>query len=292
LRPILVGRSENRDWSSMPLNSINTNAGALVALQSLGAINAELFEVQRRISTGLKISSVKDNPAIWAIAQNQRSEVKAYDAVIGSLQRGQSIADVAMTAGEAISDTLSEMKEKMLAASDPSLSASERAAISEDYVMLRKRIDQIAVSADFDGVNLISAGSTGAVKALANTKATSTIDIDHVDLSTTGSLLSGLKTDLTSVVPTDIDALTTAMNGVNAAVSRLGTGSKALDTHLTFVRKLQDTMEAAVGRLVDADMAKESARLQSLQIKQQLAFQALSIANSAPSLLLQLFQRR
>lgn len=158
--------------------------------------------------------------------------------------------------------------------------------------MLRKRIDQIASNADFNGVNLISAGNSGNVRSLANTKGTSTIDVDHVDLTTTGSLLSGLKTDLTSVVPTDIDALTTAMNGVNAAVSRLGTGSKALDTHLTFVQKVQDTMEAAIGRLVDADMAKESARLQALQVKQQLAFQALSIANSAPSMLLQLFQRR
>jgi flagellin len=276
----------------MPFGSINTNAGALIALQSLGAINAELFDVQRRISTGFRISSAKDNPAIWAIAQNQRSEVKAYDAVIGSLQRGQSIVDVAMTAGESITDTLSEMKEKMLAASDPSLSASERAAISEDYVMLRKRIDQIASNADFNGVNLISAGGTGGVRALANTRATDTIDVDHVDLSTTGSLLAGLKTDLTSVAASDIDALTTAMNGVNAAVARLGTGSKALDTHLSFVHKVQDTMETAVGRLVDADLAKESARLQALQVRQQLAIQALTIANSAPSLLLQLFQRR
>ena len=161
----------------MPFNSINTNAGALVALQSLGAINAELFEVQRRISTGRKVSSAKDNPAIWAIAQNQRSEAKAYDAVIGSLQRGQSIVDVAMTAGESIADTLAEMKEKMLAASDPSLSASERAAISEDYVSLRKRIDQIASNADFNGVNLISAGSTGNVRALANSRATGTIEV-------------------------------------------------------------------------------------------------------------------
>jgi len=276
----------------MPFGSINTNAGALIALQSLGAINAELFDVQRRISTGFRISSAKDNPAIWAIAQNQRSEVKAYDAVIGSLQRGQSIVDVAMTAGESITDTLSEMKEKMLAASDPSLSASERAAISEDYVSLRKRIDQIASNADFNGVNLISAGGTGNVRALANTRATDTIDVDHVDLSTTGSLLAGLKTDLTSVAASDIDALTTAMNGVNAAVARLGTGSKALDTHLSFVHKVQDTMETAVGRLVDADLARESARLQALQVRQQLAIQALTIANSAPSLLLQLFQRR
>lgn len=276
----------------MPMNSINTNAGALIALQSLSAINAELFTTQRRISTGFRVSSAKDDPAIWAIAQNQRSEMKAYDAVISSLQRGQSIADVAMTGAESIADVLAEMKEKMLAASDPSISTTERAAISEDYVSLRKRIDQISSTSDFNGVNLISAGTSGNIRSLANTRATSTIDVDHVDLSTTGSLLSGLKTDLTSVLPSDIDALTTAMQGVHGAIARLGTGSKALDMHLTFVGKQQDTMEVAIGRLVDADLAKESARFQALQVKQQLAVQALSIANRAPSMLLELFRQR
>jgi flagellin len=272
------------------LNSVNTNVGAMIALQNLNAVNTELFEVQRRISTGLKISSVKDNPAIWAIAQGQRAESQSLNAVMGSLQRGMSIVDVAMSGGEEISDLLNQMKEKAVAASEPSLSASEKALLNDDYVALRKQIDRVASNATFNGVSLISAGSSGSVRALANAKASDSIDVNHIDLSTTGSLLSGTLADLTTVTAADLTNLDNALNGVNGAVARLGTGSKALDTHLTFIGKLQDTLDASVGRLVDADMAKESARLQALQVKQQLAVQVLSIANQQPNYLLKLFQ--
>ena len=101
----------------MPLNSVNTNVGAMVALRSLNAINGELNTVLRRISTGLKVSSARDDPATWAIAQTQRAESRALTAVMGSLQRGQSIADVALSGAETISDLLVQMKEKALAAS-------------------------------------------------------------------------------------------------------------------------------------------------------------------------------
>ncbi len=277
----------------MPMNSINTNVGAMIALQSLNAINAELFTVQRRISTGLKVGSAKDNGAVWAIAQNQRAESRSLNAVKSSLQRGQSIVDVAISGAESISDLLTQMKEKALAASDATLDTAARAALSEDYVALRRQIDKVAGNAEFSGVSLISAGSTGAVKALANSSATSTIDVDHIDLSTTGAAISGTVADLTGTIgAAELTAIDNAMKAVNAAAGRLGTGAKALDTHLTFVGKQQDTIDAGVGRLVDADLAKESARLQALQVQQQLAIMALGIANRAPSLLLQLFQQR
>lgn len=274
------------------MNSINTNVGAMVALQSLNAINAELAVVQNRISTGLRVASAKDDPSTWAIAQTQRGEVRALNAVISSLQRGQSVVDVAMSAGETISDILLQMKEKMLAASEPGLPSASRQALNEDYLALRRRIDMTASTADFNGINLISAGGTGKVRALANTKATSTIDVDHVDLSLTGSALSGLRADLTGAISnTDLAAMGTAIESVSTALARFGTQSRALDSHLQFVGKLQDTMEASIGRLVDADVAKEAARLQALQVRQQLAIMALGIANRAPSMLLQLFQR-
>jgi flagellin len=277
----------------MSLNSVNTNASALLALQSLNAINAELATTQNRISTGLKISSPKDDPAIWAIAQREKSDADSLDAVMGSLQRGGSIVDVAMTAGQSISDLLSQMKDKMVAASDTTLSTSERAALNDDYVSLRRQIDIVANNADFNGVNLVSAGGSGQVKALANAQASDTIDVAHADLSTTGTALAGLRIDLNGTISSsDLDALTTGMNNVDTAVAHFGTGSKQLDTHLTFIGKLQDTLNVAVGNLVDADIAKESARLQALEVRQQLAIQALSIANSQPTYLLQLFPTR
>ena len=274
----------------MALNSINTNVGAMMALQSLNAINAELGVVQTRISTGLKISSARDDPATWAIAQNQRGESRALNSVMASLQRGQSIVDVAISAGESISDILLQMKEKMLAATEPGITPDSLAALNADYVSLRRLIDTTANNASFNGVNLISSGSAGAVRALANSRGTSTIDVDHVDLSATTGVLSALPADLTAVTPASMSAMNQAITDVSDALSRLGTGSKSLDRHLTFVEKLQDTIDIGVGRLVDADVAKESARLQSLLVRQQLAIMALGIANRAPSMLLQLFR--
>ena len=149
----------------------------------------------------------------------------------------------------------------------------------------------MANNAEFGGINLISAGGSDQVRALANSRATETIDVAHIDLSMSGAALSGLPADLMGALgQTEIDAMTAGITAVNSAVSRLGTGGKALDTHLAFISKLQDTVDAGVGRLVDADIAKESARLQALQVRQQLAIHALGIANSQPSMLLQLFR--
>ena len=275
----------------MPLNSVNTNTGAMIALQSLNAINREYAEVQNRIATGLKIAGPKDNPAIWAIAQNMRAESKSLDAVRNSLERGQAVADTAMTAAESISDILSQMKEKALAATEVGLTTVARQALNDEYVALRRQIDTIANNASFDGVNLISAGSAGVIRALANTKATATINIDHIDLSTTGSAVSGTLTDLLGGVDSDdIKALDLASQKVSSALSKLGVGAKSLDRQLEMTNKLQDTYDAGVGNLVDADMAKEAARLAALQVRQQLALEALRIANQAPSLLLALFR--
>lgn len=275
----------------MSLNSVNTNVGAMIALQSLNKINSEYAEVQRRISTGLKIASAKDNPAVWAIAQNMRAESKSLDAVMSSLQRGQSIVDTALSSGESISDLLMQMKEKALAATEVGLSTASRQALNDEYVMLRRQIDTVVAGATFDGVNLISAGGTGKIRALANSKATATINVDHIDLSTTGtavsSTLGGLLGGVTSADIGNIDA---AIQRVSSALSKFGVGAKALDMHLATTAKLQDTFDAGVGNLVDADIAKESARLQALSVKQQLAIQALTIANRTPSLLLALFR--
>ena len=274
----------------MPLNSVNTNVGAMQALQVFAAINAEMAEVQTRINTGLRVSSPKDNPAIWAIAQNQRSQVSSLDAVKSSLQRGQSIADIAITAGESISDMVGQMKGLALAALGYPAGDPARVAINDQYVSLRKLIDTTANNATFGGISLVGAGSTGGVRALANADATQTIDVDHIDLTTGGAALAGLPADLTAVTTADLDTIKTAEEAVNSAVSKLGTGSKGLDTHLTFIGKLQDTLEASIGNLVDADLAKESARLEALKVRQQLAIIAMRIANDAPSILLQLFR--
>ena len=117
----------------MSLNSINTNTGAMVALQSLNSTNAQLQTAQNQVSTGLRVAGAEDDGSIWAIAQNQRGQVSALGAVTDSLNRASSVLDVAVTAGQTISDLLNQMKSKALEASDTSLSTSDRAAINSDF---------------------------------------------------------------------------------------------------------------------------------------------------------------
>jgi len=278
----------------MPMNSVNTNVGAMVALQNLNATQTALQTTQTRINTGLKVASAKDNGAIWAIAQNQRATSQSLDAVKESLQRGQSTVDVALAAGESISDLLLQMKAKALAASDTTLDTNSRIALNDDFKSLRDQIAKVVNNADFNGANMIKSGGAQ-IQALANADGTQVISVSAQDLSLGGAgALSGLLATASigtqTLASTMIATVNTAITNVSSALSNLGTGSKALQSHLTFVGKLQDSLDAGVGNLVDADLAKESAKLQSLQTKQQLGVQALSIANQSTSPLLSLFR--
>jgi flagellin len=282
------------------MNSVNTNVGAMVALQNLNSTQSELATTQNRINTGMKVGSAKDNGAIWAIAQNQRATSQSLNAVKDSLQRGQSTVDVAIAAGETVSDLLLQMKSKALAASDTTLDSNSRIALNDDFKSLRDQIQKAVDNAEFNGANMVKASGT-TVMALANADGNQLITVAAQDLSLGSAALTDTGPgagviDATSSIgdQPSAQAMITTVNAaiiqVSSALSKLGTGSKSLTSHLTFVGKLQDTLDAGVGNLVDADLAKESARLQALQTKQQLGVQALSIANQSTSPLMSLFR--
>jgi flagellin len=273
-------------------NSVNTNLGALVALQQLNATNADLAMTQTRINTGKKVANAKDNGAIWAIAQGQRADIGALGAVKSSLDRGISAVDVGLAAGESISDLLLQLKEKALAATDKSLTTASRKALNEDFKSIRDQINTVAGNADFNGINLLKTGATG-FQALANAAGTTSMTVtpEVLSLGSTSVTVAATTTIGTSTLATTALGLVNAsIDNVSAALARLGTKAKALETHRTFVGKLTDALESGVGNLVDADLAKESAKLQSLQTKQQLGVQALGIANQAPQILMSLFR--
>jgi flagellin len=264
----------------------------MVALQQLNMTNSELATTQTRINTGLKVSSAKDNGAVFAIAQGMRSDVAAYGSVQNSLDRTRSTVDTAIAAGEAISDLLIEMKDKALSASDASLTTAQRDAYDEDFKALRDQIGSIVENAEFNGVNMIENGA-GAIQALANADGSSAITVAAEDLSLTGgtiTLTAGSDINTVTKASAAITAIEGSLDNVNEALARLGTSSKSLEVHSNFVTKLSDTLEAGIGNLVDADLAKESAKLQSLQAKQQLGVQALSIANQASGQALSFFR--
>jgi flagellin len=276
----------------MALNSINTNASALAALANLADTQTSLQKTQNVISTGKMINSAKDNGAVWSIAQTMSGKVTAFDSVKDSLNRAQSTIDVAMSAGQQVSDLLTQMKAKALAASDTSLDSTSRTALNADFKSLRDQISSVVNNADFNGVNMVkSAGTT--IYALANDSGSQKLTVVAEDLSLGGAnvtLSATASFNTATSASAYIATIDSNLTNVNTALTKLGTGSNALASHLTFVQSLQNSLQTGISNLVDADMASESATLQALQTKQQLGVQALSIANQSTSVMLSLFR--
>ena len=272
--------------------SVNTNSGAMIALQYLNQTQSQLGQVQSAINTGFKVANAKDNGAVYAIAQNMRGNVAGYAAVTDSINRGMSAVDVAMSAGQSISDLLVEMKQKALNASDASLDTASRQAMNADFVALRDQITTIVKNAIFNGFNLVD-GSTTQITALASADGSRRITVSSQKMSLSGAIVTIKTTGTISTAAkasTMVATVTSSLQNVNAALAKLSSGSKKFSIQLDFAQKLSDTLTAGIGSLVDANMAQESALLTSLQTKQQLGIQALSIANQAPSTVLSLFR--
>ena len=272
--------------------SVNTNTGAQVALQYLNATQGQLDQTQARINSGLKVATAKDDGAIYAIAQNQRGALAGFSSVINSLNNGSSAIDVALSAGQSISDLLIQLKQKALSAADPSLDTASRQALNANFTALRDQITTIVKNAVFNNFNLVD-GSTNQVQALASADGTRRITAQAQNMKLSGSIVT-IKT--TSTISTQakasalIGTIQTSLTNVNSALAKLSSGAAKFSIQATFSQKLSDTLNSGIGNLVDANMAQESARLQSLQVKQQLGVQALSIANQAPQTILSLFR--
>ena len=270
-------------------NSINTNVGALVALQNLNETSRALDIAKNRVSTGKMVSTAKDNGAIFAIASNMRADMGALNSVKNSIQRGQSVIDVALAAGETISKALEEQKSLAVAIQSSAAGTAAETAYLADFNALGNEITAALAGASFDGTNLYSVGSatnnlvvqTGISSTYTVHSATPAVGLATTVATATGAIVRAGAT---------VAAVDTASAAFNAKQASLGSHSKSLERQLTFTSKMQDALESGIGNLVDADLAKESARLTALQTKQQLGVQALGIANQSSSILLGLFR--
>lgn len=274
-------------------SSVHTNTSALIALQNLNKTNERLADVQGRINTGLKVQGAKDNASIWAIAQGQRADMGALAAVKMSLDRATSIADVALAAGESVSDLLIQLKEKVVAANDSSLKTQSRELLNADFQAILRAIGQAINNATFDGANILNGALTNGIQFLANAEANAFVTLGARNLSLGGAIMEISNADSLLTMTGAATALSRLDNSIaqlNAALGEIGSQAKQIAAHNTFVSKLMDTLEAGIGNLVDADLARESARLNALQVQQQLGAQALSIANQAPQIILSLFR--
>jgi flagellin len=402
------------------MSSILTNSSAMVALQTLKGINSSLSKTQDEISTGKSIGSARDNAAVWAISKVMEADVQGFKGISDSLSLGESTVSVARQASETITDLLTKVKGKVVAAQQSNV---DRTKIQTDIDALRDQINSVVGAAQFNGLNLVN-GSQTTIDVLASldrqsngTVVTSSITVNAQDLSTgayaakgvlagsggasanndtagfqldntggTGTIVIddsvtsfaagdkvtfniGGKTASYTVSAADVAATTTSdivavglKNAVDAlgiagltvdydsgtpgtlaftnagtkdltvsaqfknagsgglaalsaidvstssgataalgnvetliqtsidAAAEFGSAQSRIDIQNSFVTKLSDALKAGIGSLVDADMEEASARLQALQVQQQLGIQSLSIANQAPQNILALFR--
>jgi flagellin len=285
--------------------SILTNTSAMVALQTLKSTNKNMATIQNQISTGMKVSSAKDNGAVWAIASVMRSDVKGLGTVKEALSLGSATLGVARSASETVAELLSEAKERILGGGDLT-NADTREKLLADLHAMGSQINTIVDSASFNGVNLLNASVTTQVGGVAGVAVVSsiarddagaltveTIDVVARDLSGIGGILLGwteASFDNVTTMQTTLGLLEDELNTALDAATAFGTAQKQIDIQSNFVGKYVDALNSGIGAMVDADMEEASARLQALQVQQQLGIQALSIANQNPQNILALFR--
>ncbi|NJR20406.1 MAG: flagellin [Hyphomonadaceae bacterium] len=299
---------------------INTNMGALFALQNLTRTTRELDQSQTRISTGLRIGAAADNGAVFNVAEQLRADNSATEALRAGLNRALSAADVAMAAGTKLSDILVQMREKALSATALNLTPASRQAYNDEFIALRDEITQLVDSAAFDRNNLLNGGGSSTIPnlgtkfdVLANIGGTAMIPIPITDFRLLDTITpppplpvppalpmpygaNQMHLEATSNVATPEAAgdmmgrISASLEFISGQLANIGISAKRVEGHLSFIAALRDSNTTGLGALVDTDYGLETARLQAAQIKQQLTTQSLSIANTAPQAILALLR--
>ena len=282
------------------MSSILTNNGAMVALQTLKSVNDNLDEIQSAISTGKEVGKAKDNAAVWAISKTMESDISGFEAIEDGLAIGEATVGVASAASEQIVETLREMKKLIVSAQSENV---DHGKIQNDIASKVAQIESIISAAQFNGANLLKteidggtttqlgilasldrAGSGGTVTAVEITIASVNFE-DKLDFSASLTAIADSTTAATA-----LGQIETLLNVAITGAAALGASMARLEDQSDFVSNLVDSMTSGVSTMRDTNMEEASARLQALQTQQELAVQSLTIANEAPSTLLQLFQ--
>ncbi len=300
------------------MSSVNTNTAAYVALQSLNQTNSALQTAQKQISTGYRVNDATDDGGAFAVAQKVRSDVSALTSVNQQLGNAQGLVTTTVSSLTSISNSFTAAKALLVKIADNSISDDQRAQYVTSFKSLVSSVADAVDGSTYNGQTLLgkAAGSVSAsAKTVISNESGSVSTISAEDNSSTANSLAALIGGSFSRSSTGVDTFsgtgfTTSSSAQTAAVAALATGagfdtaqtavanqlnqagadSNYLSSQITFNSNKIDSLNSGLGALVDADLSKESAVLQSLQIKQQLGTQALSIANQAPQSLLSLFK--
>jgi flagellin len=283
----------------MSLNSVNTNMGAMIALQSLNRTNSDLAVTQKQVSTGFRVADATDDGAAYAIAQSVRSTVGALTSANQQLGNVQGLLSTTQSGLNNISNTMASMRDVLVKLSDGNVQGNDRINYENSYKSLLSNVQTFVQDASYNGKTLIGdlTGSNGTFSrvGVARNESGSSYGIATFGGSALYGSVNFTTTQMDSAAT--IAALITAsgtfinqMNAVGKALNNIGSSVNYVKNQISYNNDKIDALNSGLGSLVDADLAKESAQLQALQIRQQLGTQALSLANQAPQTLLSLFK--
>jgi flagellin len=281
----------------MSLNSVNTNSGAMVALQSLNSTNSQLASVQKQISTGYRVADATDDGAAYAIAQRVRSDVGALTSANQQLGNVQGLLSTTVSGLNNVSNTMSQMRDLLVKLADGNTQGDARTQDISNYNSMLANVKSFISDAAYSGKTLIGnigsgAGGFGAVNVVRN-EVGSTYNVGTFNGSTLFSSLAISATITAGTAALFVSAGGTFLSKFSTVGSQLnyyGAATNYVNNQISYNSNKIDALNSGLGSLIDADLAKESAQLQALQIRQQLGTQALSIANQSPQSLLSLFK--
>jgi len=287
------------------LNSINTNAGSMIALDALNKTNTSLNAVQKQISTGYRVADAVDDGAAYAVAQSVRSAVGALTTVNQQLGSTQGLLSATSSALNDVSGLMASMRDVLTDLASTTTSSAERTQYTAQYSSLLANVKSDVQDAAYNGQSLIG-DITGSIGNAAGTTAPSRTVVTRNEVgstygigTTSGSALYaslaagtgtggvlGQSTAQQMLTATGMFANQTA--SVNSAMNTYGAATNYISNQISYNSDKINSLNSGLGSLVDADLAQESALLQSLQIKQQLGTQSLTLADQTPQVLLSL----
>jgi flagellin len=282
----------------MSLNSVNTNVGAMIALQSLNTTNTQLSTIQKHISTGYRVADATDDGAAYAVAQRVRSDVGALTSANQQLGNVKGLLSTTVSGLTKISNTMSDMRNVLVKLADSNTSGNQRTQYQDQYKSLLANVKTFIQDASYSGKTLIGniGGTAGFAKvAVVRNEAGATYGIATFggsalfgSVSFTSTQMGGAAT--MAALITNGGVFMKMSDKVGSELNTYGAASKYVDNQISYNSDKIDSLNTGLGSLIDADLAKESAQMQALQIRQQLGTQSLSIANQAPQSLLSLFK--
>lgn len=285
-------------------NSVNTNTGALVALSTLRQSTASIDFTAKRVQTGYRVSDASDDAAIFAAAQGVRGNIKAYASVQSSLSSGIGLGQVTMAAIGGIYELVGDMRAKIISLADQSLTTAQQDVYRGDIEQLIVQVNNYISQANYNGKNLLTGDARATpLSFVADVSGTTLsyssphqLDWDsdqmlgpNVIFPDPGDVYENINES-----PPDTATALTGLRGFEGRLLEMSTNVTAqlrsMELQRDFVDGLVDAMKVGLGAQVDADIADESATLQSKQVGQQLAVQSLAIANQQPNVLLPLLR--